>query len=164
VLSDLRELGYCVKTYIMDAESYYLPQFRTRLYLVGVRRNVPNMCRSPEDVQVDIGKALEIMKRAPQRPAANLLILHNRFKVCSHPSDVFPCLYYIILRIQYARLLSQADYLYPNDHDAVVEELKRRELAKSKADTTSGDQVCKKWVALRMDVAEKRIDSCNSKQ
>ncbi|CAE8631729.1 unnamed protein product, partial [Polarella glacialis] len=81
--ADPNGMGYCVKTYILDAESYYLPQFRTRLYLVGIRRNVPHMCRSPEDVQ-------------------------------------------------------------------------RRAAAKTKADTPSEDQSGKKWVALHMDMADKR--------
>jgi site-specific DNA-cytosine methylase len=49
-LQNIGDVRYHVTTEKLSAEMYYLPQFRTRFYIIGVRRDHPTMVRDAEDV------------------------------------------------------------------------------------------------------------------
>jgi len=74
VIGSLQDAGYIVRHWVLTASDYALPQRRVRLYIIGVRKSVPNLAGNPTHDVARMGSVLERLKTSPPMSVAIVLI------------------------------------------------------------------------------------------
>jgi site-specific DNA-cytosine methylase len=87
VLEDLRDAnsGYTLKVFLLNSKSYGLPQSRSRVYIVGIKSNNPELADPPDTVLANVHECLGVLQLdtvAAVLFLAKLCVCFVRTRVC----------------------------------------------------------------------------------